>query len=616
MLDKMNSPAIKKRILILLCVCGAGLILLSGCGEILKKPQPETFVGQNAPPPPKEFRWSNGDLPKTFDPAKAVASPETDFVRAMFDGLTDLDAKTLKPVPAIAAQWEASEDFRTWTFRLRQSARWTNGKPIVAKDFVRSWQRVAEMGDRTENAKLFRNIVGASGMRNAECGMRNENRNSVASNTISPVIESETKETERQKKEQIRNPQSAIRISCWFGAEAADEFVLRVWLIEPDKDFPALAAHPAFRPVFDQEAEFENLESAAKIVTSGAFRVISADKTGVALESSKNYWNAQAVNLERVRIVPMKDADAALAAYRAGELDAVTNAKFEPLAVKLLASYQDFRRSAFNAVTFYEFNPKRAHLADRRVRQALSLAVDRERLTADELDGAFAPARSLLPHLERDDFRFDAEQARRLLAEAGFKDGKDFPKIKLLISRNDVQRRVARAVAAQWKRHLGIETEIVTSSFEELEQTFDAGDFDLIRRARVLPTTDETANLQLMFETEPDINEQLHISPETATSETQPDSTEQTDAPKIGGIEMPRLVPNEKDSNVGFESSRRETERVKILNEEIAVKEFPAIPLFYPMTYALVKPYVKNFETNMLDAPQLKAVEIESNWQR
>jgi len=589
----MNSPAIKKRILILLCICVAGLILLSGCGEILKKPQPEPFVGQNAPPPPKEFRWSNGDLPKTFDPAKAVASPETDFVRAMFDGLTDLDAKTLKPIPAIAAQWEASEDFRTWTFRLRQTARWTNGKPVVAEDFVRSWRRVSEMSDRTENAKLFRNIVGAQQIQSPK-----------------PKAQSPKLETNGGEQRTTNNEQT------WFGVEATGEFVLRVWLIEPDKDFPALLAHPAFRPVFDQETEFENLESAAKIVTSGAFRVISADKTGVALESSKNYWNARGVNLERVRIVPMKDAAAALAAYRAGELDAVTNAKFEPLAVKLLASYQDFRRSAFNAVTFYEFNPKRAHLADRRVRQALSLAVDRERLTADELDGAFAPARSLLPHLERDDFHFDAEQARRLLAEAGFKDGKDFPKIKLLISRNDVQRRVARAVAAQWKRHLGIETEIVTSSFEELEQTFDAGDFDLIRRARVLPTTDEIANLQLMFETESDINEQLHISPETATSETQPDSTEQTGAPKIGGIEMPRLVPNEKDSNVGIESSRRETDRVKILNEEIAVKEFPAIPLFYPMTYALVKPYVKNFETNMLDAPQLKAVEIESNWQR
>lgn len=591
----MNSPAIKNRILILLCICGAGLIFLSGCSEILQKPQPEPFVGQNAPPPPKEFRWSNGDLPKTFDPAKAIASPETDFVRAMFDGLTDLDPKTLKPIPAIAAQWEASEDFRTWTFYLRQNARWTNGKLITAADFVRSWRRVAEMSDKTGNSRLFQNIVGTS------------------------LVQGSKFKIQGSKSEKNSNEQRTTNNEqTWFGVEATDELVLRVWLVEPDKDFPALSAHPAFRPVFVQEGEFENLESAAKIVTSGAFRVISADKTGVALESNKNYWNARAVNLERVKIVPMKDPDAALAAYRAGELDAVTNAKFEPLAVKLLASYRDFRRSPFNAVTFYEFNPKREVFADRRIRQALSLAIDRERLTADELDGAGAPARSLLPHSERrEDFRFDAEQARRMLAEVGFKNGKDFPKIKLLVNRNDMQRHVARAVAAQWKQNLGIETEIVTSSFEELEQTLNAGDFDLVRRVRVLPTTDETANLQLMFETETDANEQLHISPEAEQSETESGSPEQAEAPKIGGIEMPRLVPNEKDTtSVALEAGRSEIQRVKILDEETALKEFPAIPLYYPLTYALVKPYVKNFETNMLDAPELKAVEIESNWQR
>jgi oligopeptide transport system substrate-binding protein len=589
----MNSPAIKIRISILLCLCGAGLIFLTGCGEILKKPQPVTFVGNNAPPAAKEFRWSNGDLPKTFDPAKATASPETDFVRALYDGLTDLDAKTLKPVPAIAAEWSPTEDFRTWTFRLRQNARWINGKPITAADFVRSWRRVVETG-KQENAKLFQNVVGTSVIQSSKFKLRNS-----------------TLETNNEQ-------QTANNEQTWFGVEAADEFVLRVWLVEPDKDFPALAAHPAFRPVFDNDAEFGNLETASKIVTSGAFRVVSADKSGVALESSKNYWNAQAVNLERVKIVPMKDADAALAAYRAGELDAVTNAKFEPLAVKLLASYRDFRRSPFNAVTFYEFNPKRAHFADRRVREALSLAVDRERLTTDELDGAGAPARALLPHSDRgDDFRFDVEPARNLFTEAGFKDGKDFPKIKLLISRNEAQRRVARAVAAQWKRNLGIETEIVTSGFEEHEQAMTAGDFDLVRRARVLPTTDETANLQLMFEAENPVHEQFHLSEETAAAETaKTDSGEQANLPKIGGIEMPQLVPNEKDTSLAFEFGKPEIERVKILNEEIAVKEFPAIPLFYPLTYALVKPYVKNFETNMLDAPQLKAVEIESNWQR
>lgn len=607
----MRSPAIKNKFLVLLCIYCAGAIAFSGCGEILQKPQPEPFVGHNAPPSAREFRWSNGDLPKTFDPAKAVASPETDFVRAMFDGLTDLDAKTLKTVPAIAARWETSEDFRTWTFYLQQNARWTNGELITAEDFVRSWRRVAEAGEKTENSRLFQNIVGAAGKRTAECGTQTENANPESPNKVAPAIKSDPPET------LIRTPHSIFRPSnCWFGAEAIGEFVLRVRLVETDEDFPALAAHPAFRPVFDDKTEFENFESAAKIVTSGAFQIVSADKTGVALESNKNYWNAKAINLERVKIVPMKDANQALAAYRAGELDAVTNAKFEPLAVKLLSSYRDFQRSEFNALTFYEFNPKRAHLADRRIREALSLAIDRERLTIDELDGAGVSASSFLPHLEREDLRFDSAQARKLFADAGFKDGKDFPKIKLLINRNDLQRRVARAVAGQWKRHLGIETEVVTSSFEELERTLNTGDFDLVRRVQVLPTTNEMANLQLMFETEEDRSERLSMQSAIAPDPAASVSPEINHTPKIGGIEMPRLVPNEKDLSVALEAGNREIQEIKILNEETAVREFPAIPLYSPLTYALVKPYVKGFETNMFDAPQLKAVEIQSDWQR
>jgi oligopeptide transport system substrate-binding protein len=604
----MNSPAIK--ILILCCVC-AGVVSFSACGEMLQKPQPETFAGQNAPPAAREFRWSNGDLPKTFDPARAAASPETDFVRAMFDGLTDLDAKTLKTVPAIAARWETTNDFRIWTFYLRQNADWSNAKPITAEDFVRSWRRVAEIGEKSENSKLFQNINGVNGMRNAECGMRNENEaaNADSQNKAPLTVKSDATEN------QLGKQQPAINASaCLFGAEAVSEFVLRVRLIEPDKDFPALTAHPAFRPIFDDKTEFDNFESATKIVTSGAFRIVSADKTGVALENSKNYWNARAIHLERVKIVPMKDANQALAAYRAGELDAVTNAQFEPLAVKLLTSYRDFQRSEFNALTFYEFNPKREIFTDRRVREALSLAIDRERLTIDELDGAGVSANSFLPHLERADFRFDSEQARKLLSDAGFKDGKDFPKLKLLINRNDLQRRIARAVASQWKHHLGIETEIVTSSFEELEQTLNTGDFDLVRRVQVLPTINEIANLQLMFAAEP--GEQLLILPEIAQSLVASASPETNAAPKIGGIEMPRLAPHEKDTSVAFEQTSRETQKIKILNEEIAVREFPAIPLYSPLTYALVKPYVKGFETNMLDAPQLKTVEIQSDWQR
>src|SRR5687768_11187535 len=106
----------------------------------------EPFYGKVVVPQGQEFNWSNGGLPRTFDPAFAAAPPDTDLVRAIFEGLTDYDPKTLAPVPAVALRWEPSNGGRVWTFYLRQDARWSNGESVVADDFVRSWQRTLKIG--------------------------------------------------------------------------------------------------------------------------------------------------------------------------------------------------------------------------------------------------------------------------------------------------------------------------------------------------------------------------------------------------------------------------------------------------------------------------------------
>ena len=103
------------------------------CAEI-QAPKPEPFIGENAPPPQQEFRWSNGKAPKSLDPARASASPEIDIVRALFEGLTDLDSANTTAVSAIALKWKSSEDFKTWTFELRRDAKWSNGKPVTATE--------------------------------------------------------------------------------------------------------------------------------------------------------------------------------------------------------------------------------------------------------------------------------------------------------------------------------------------------------------------------------------------------------------------------------------------------------------------------------------------------
>ncbi|HEU5130951.1 MAG TPA: ABC transporter substrate-binding protein, partial [Pyrinomonadaceae bacterium] len=124
--------------------------------------EPSTYYGKVVTPKTQEFRWSNGGLPQTFDPAFAAAPPDTDAVRALFEGLTDYDPKTLGPVPAVATRWESSNDSRVWTFYLRDNARWSNGEKVTAQDFVRSWERTLKIGPLAPHTELLSNIEGAT----------------------------------------------------------------------------------------------------------------------------------------------------------------------------------------------------------------------------------------------------------------------------------------------------------------------------------------------------------------------------------------------------------------------------------------------------------------------
>ncbi|HYP02160.1 MAG TPA: ABC transporter substrate-binding protein, partial [Pyrinomonadaceae bacterium] len=143
-----------------LAVCLAVCLTIAS-GGCFSSDEGETYYGRVNVPARQEFRWSDGGLPQIFDPALAAAPPDTDVVRAMFEGLTEYDPKTLTPVSGVAVRWESSAEDREWTFHLRHDARWSNGERVTAHDFVRSWQRTLELGDRAPHAKLLANLEGA-----------------------------------------------------------------------------------------------------------------------------------------------------------------------------------------------------------------------------------------------------------------------------------------------------------------------------------------------------------------------------------------------------------------------------------------------------------------------
>ena len=617
-----NSPdrfaAFHRRRQSLFCVafCLAVSIFHSACTE-LEKPKTEPFYAATAPPAKQEFRWSNGKTPKSFDPAKAVAAPETDVVRALFEGLTETDSKTLKEMPGVAEKWTSSEDFKTWTFYLREDAKWSNGKPVTAGDFVRSWKRLAELGETAANNDLLNNIVGLP-LKTAALPLATTEPADLLLDSVSkrnsPLLPDQSGLSDQQATGKplgdiatagTKTEEPAAIVKNKFGFVAESERVLKVSLIRPDKDFPKLVANSIFRPIYDDGKNLEGKLDVG-IITNGAFGISSIGKDGITLHRSTSYWNREAVKLERVRFVPMENAEKALEAYRAGELDAVTNAEFAPLALKLLTPYEDFRKARHAALNFYEINIEKAPFGDRRVREALAISIERERLTEGELEGSTQPAFTFLPFGQTVKVRItqDKEKARELLDEAGFPEGENFPVIRLLVNRNDTQQRVARSVARMWKQNLNLETEIIVKEPAELDAARTSGDFDLVRRGVVFPTADEAANIIALFGHAQKVDEQptdLINADRIRTDSRQ--KVRQVNSNSSGDV-LPGDAKSSSDGNPGI-----------ILTEEAAVYELRAIPLYFPTSYSLVRPYVYGFEMNSLDALSLADVMIDNDWQ-
>ncbi|HEX9421653.1 MAG TPA: peptide ABC transporter substrate-binding protein [Pyrinomonadaceae bacterium] len=563
-------------------------LMLSHAGCFLDE-KVEPYYGRVVVPRDQEFHWSDGGLPQTFDPAFAAAPPDTDLVRAIFEGLTDYDPRTLTPVPAVATRWEQSSGGRVWTFYLRDDARWSNGDLVTASDFVRSWRRTIRIGDLAPHTELLANIEGAN--------IEPPGAAAVARMPAMPP----------QSEKQITTEAGAVsagraetlRASSRFGVEAVSERVLRVRLRRPDMNFPALVAHPIFRPVkLENDTTTTRLE-AGELVSNGAFSLVKTESERVLLERAKNYWDKDQVTLQRVEFVSQKDAESALAAYGAGVVDAVTNAAFEPLAIKLLTPYEDFRRTTYGALTYYGFNTTHAPFDDVRVREALAIGIDRDRISADEMGGATEPAKRFLPETppaqgpvvnKSEVLEKGYERARELLAEAGFPGGRDFPTIRLLINRNEQQRVVAQSIAAMWRSVLNIETEVVVKNWDEYEAAIRAGDYDVVRRGIVMQTTDELTNIRMLF--------QDGLRP-GQNSRADQDSASASDV-----------------TNGRTAIMKQKNSLPPIETEAEALSDLSAMPVYFASSYSLVKPYVSGFDSNVLDAPSLKNVRINTNWKQ
>jgi oligopeptide transport system substrate-binding protein len=371
------------------------------------------------------FRISNMVEPESLDPGIVTGVPEHRILSNLFEGLTTSDPKDLSPRPGMAASWTVSKDGLVYTFRLRDAS-WTDGKPVTAFDFVYAWERVLnpKMGAKYAQQLFY------------------------------------LKNGEEYNKGRITD-------FGRVGVKALDTKTLQVTLRCPTAYFLDLTSFYTLYPVprWSIEAHGKDWVKPGNIVSNGAFRLVSwVPLKELVLEKNPQHWDAANVKLQKVTFLPTDDINTAYKQFLAGDTDWIPTVP--PAQTDSARTRPEYYVSPYLGTYFFRLNVTKPPVSDLRVRQALSLAVDRESLTkfvtkaGEVASGSFVPA-GLRGYEGPKAPGFDPATAKRLLRDAGYPDGRGFPKTELLYNTNELHRIITQAVQQMWKEHLGVQVDLV-----------------------------------------------------------------------------------------------------------------------------------------------------------
>ena len=387
-----------------------------------------SYFGKTVAPSGQHMRYISGSEPESLDPQVSSGQPEARLHLGLYDGLTEYHPETAQPIPALAERWEPNADNSEFTFHLRD-AKWSNGDPITAHDFVYSLRRGLAPAFAARTAYLAYYIKGAQAY--------NEGKG---------------------KAEDV-------------GVTAIDDRTVKYTLSQPVPFFPGLVAHQFFRPVPRKavEAYGQQWTQPQHIVTSGAFTLKTwkpYDK--LVYVRNPQYWDVANVKLESITFYPIEDATTMMNLYKAGEIDALYN-HIPPAAwIDHLRRTVDHMDHPECAIDYYMLNTTKAPMDDVRVRKAFNMSIDKAGLAAYQRTikplTAFSPEGIFPGYPQPVGDPFDPARAKQLLVDAGYGDAggrfdpKRFPiaEVELTYNTTERNRQIAEYVQAQWKQNLGL----------------------------------------------------------------------------------------------------------------------------------------------------------------
>ena len=526
------------------------LIFLIGCSENISPV--DSGLEQQI------YHHGNGSEPQGIDPHIVTGVPEHHILISLCEGLTIPNPNPTGSdgyIPGTAESWSISDDGKEYIFKLNKNAKWSNGDPVTADDFVWSWKRILTASLGSQYPDMLYYLVGAYEYHNGEIDNFDE-----------------------------------------VGIKALDSHTLKVNLKNPTPFFIGLLSHYSTWPVHKEtvlkhgDIDDRNGEwtRPGNFVCNGPFQLKTWELNNkIVVEKNPHYYDASMVRLNEIHYYPVSNVMTEDRMFRAGQLHLTSSMPTQKCPIYIEEKNPNLKIDPYMGTYFYRINTENETLSDVRVRKALAYSIDRQLLVDKVTQCGQIPAYSFTPpgsngYQPSTEITYDPVLAKQLLAEAGYSSDNPFPKLEILFNTNEGHRKVALAIQQMWQNELGIEVELVNQDWKVYLSREMVGDFQISRAGWIGDYEDPNTFLDLM-------------RPNRGNNKTGWEN-----------MEFDALVEEANTIN-------DQEKRYELLNEaeKILIDNMPIIPLYTYVRVYQLSPDVKGFNPHILDHHHPKFIYLE-----
>ena len=526
------------------------LIFLIGCSENIS-PVDSGLENQI-------YHHGNGSEPQGIDPHIVTGVPEHHILISLCEGLTIPNPNPSGSdgyIPGTAESWTISDDGKEYIFNLNKNAKWSNGEPVTADDFVWSWKRILTASLGSQYPDMLYYLEGAY-----------EYHNGLIDNFDE------------------------------VGVKALDTHTLKVNLKNPTPFFIGLLSHYSTWPVHkgtvlkhgdidDRNGEWTR---PGNFVCNGPFQLKTWELNNkIVVEKNPHYYDASMVRLNEIHYYPVSNVMTEDRMFRAGQLHLTSSMPTQKCPIYIEEKNPNLKIDPYMGTYFYRINTENETLSDVRVRKALAYSIDRQLLVDKVTQCGQIPAYSFTPpgsngYQPSTEIPYDPVLAKQLLAEAGYSSDNPFPKLEILFNTNEGHRKVALAIQQMWQNELGIEVELVNQDWKVYLSREMVGDFQISRAGWIGDYEDPNTFLDLM-------------RPNRGNNKTGWEN-----------MDFDALV--EEANTINDQEKRYE---LLYEAEKILIDNMPIIPLYTYVRVYQLSPDVKGFNPHILDHHHPKFIYLE-----